>query len=445
MFIHMKTRLFLFLLLLRASWVQARQELPAYSLDRLVSEALSHNHSVQAKRMAEVKAAASYKETRAGQLPQLQAVTNYTYYPNLPVSLLPAEAVGAPFPGYLPAKLNTQYQSLVGLDASWAVFNQGMRTGTAIAKEGIALAVLDTRKEQENLVEQIHYLYYGLYVLDRQLEITQANLTNINQLIASSRIALEAGLIKQTELDKVAVNQANLTSAIRNLTTAKNQQLNTLKFFCAMSDTVALVLENPVFSLDEWQQEPEGQQTDMRIMTQRIRMAELERKAAMAGYFPVIQATAGANELIYGTSFRQSFGGEYSYGFQSIGLRLQWNLFDGLQKRHKLAKNRANMSQLKAQEALVISDVRLRQRNAIEKIEASLAGIRSQEANMVLARKVLEDTRLSNQAGLATITDVLLADNALKQSQNEYLVALSNYFVALVEWRKAKGTLLPAQ
>lgn len=59
-----------------------------------------------------------------------------------------------------------------------------------------------------------------------------------------------------------------------------------------------------------------------------------------------------------------------------------------------------------------------------------------------LAKKIYENTVLQNQQGVANITDLLLADNALRESQQNYLAALINLRRAELEYKRVTGNLV---
>jgi OMF family outer membrane factor len=49
---------------------------------------------------------------------------------------------------------------------------------------------------------------------------------------------------------------------------------------------------------------------------------------------------------------------------------------------------------------------------------------------------------LQNKQGMATITDLLLADNSLRESQQNYIVAMVNLRKAELEYKRVTGNLI---
>ena len=59
-----------------------------------------------------------------------------------------------------------------------------------------------------------------------------------------------------------------------------------------------------------------------------------------------------------------------------------------------------------------------------------------------LAKKIYNNTVLQNQQGMANITDLLLADNSLREAQQNYIVALINLRRAELEYKRVTGNLI---
>jgi OMF family outer membrane factor len=58
------------------------------------------------------------------------------------------------------------------------------------------------------------------------------------------------------------------------------------------------------------------------------------------------------------------------------------------------------------------------------------------------AKKIYTNTVLQNKQGLANITDLLLADNSLREAQQNYIVAMVNLRKAELEYKRVTGNLI---
>ena len=80
--------------------------------------------------------------------------------------------------------------------------------------------------------------------------------------------------------------------------------------------------------------------------------------------------------------------------------------------------------------------------NAQTQILSNQRSLSAAESSVKLADKVLQQTTLQLREGLANITDLLNAENALREAQTNYLGTLINLRSAQLEMDKAKGHLL---
>ena len=55
---------------------------------------------------------------------------------------------------------------------------------------------------------------------------------------------------------------------------------------------------------------------------------------------------------------------------------------------------------------------------------------------------ICNNTILQNKQGVANITDLLMADNALREAQQNYIVALVNLRKAELEYKRVTGNLI---
>ena len=74
-------------------------------------------------------------------------------------------------------------------------------------------------------------------------------------------------------------------------------------------------------------------------------------------------------------------------------------------------------------------------------IENNLVTIENQKENMRLASEILSNTKNNYLQGLASLTDLLDAENASLEAQNNYTRAVLNYKIAEVALIKSKGEL----
>ena len=79
--------------------------------------------------------------------------------------------------------------------------------------------------------------------------------------------------------------------------------------------------------------------------------------------------------------------------------------------------------------------------NAKKQLENSLITINNQKENAQLAQEVFNNTNNNYTQGLAALTDLLDAENAMVEAQNNYTNAILEYKLAEIQFIKSKGEL----
>jgi outer membrane protein TolC len=93
------------------------------------------------------------------------------------------------------------------------------------------------------------------------------------------------------------------------------------------------------------------------------------------------------------------------------------------------------------QEQLLREKYDLDLRNAEINIRTNRQVLGAQGANIRLAERLFGQTQTQLREGVATIADVLQAENSLREAQNNYLAALVKLRISELERLRAAGTL----
>ena len=133
--------------------------------------------------------------------------------------------------------------------------------------------------------------------------------------------------------------------------------------------------------------------------------------------------------------------GVYWADYSAITLGVNIPIFNGF-----ATKARVEMAQIELDKLDVsIKDTKLgldlSYQNAKSQIENSLLALENQKANVSLAETVTSNTKHNYQYGLANLTELLEAENALVEAKNNYSNAILEYKIAEIQYYKAKGEL----
>lgn len=385
-------------------------------------------------------------EVRAGALPQINGAGSVTYNPMLQKVALPGEIIGMPGETVMVA-MGQKWQSNATLQVDQQLFNQSLFTGLKAAKTTKEFYEVNKALSDEQLIERVANAYYEVYQTRLQMETIESNLTNTKKTRDVIKGLVDAGLGKKIDLDRITVAINNLEANKQIVENALSLRENALKFAVGMPISQEIILSDETFAVDASSALIEplalSGRTEVQLFEKQIELLELNKQAMRADYFPRLSFSGNLGYLGMGPSFPifSSNDNVKWSGFSGLGLNLTIPIFNG-----GATKSRINQANIQIKQAQVdLEDTKLglelSNENARSQIKNSLLMIDVNRENVELAKQVLTDTDNNYRNGLATLTELLDAENAYADAQNNYTTSLLNYKVAEIQLIKANGQL----
>ncbi|MDV6167462.1 TolC family protein [Flavobacterium sp. DG1-102-2] len=387
------------------------------------------------------------EEVRARALPTITANGSLTYNPILQQNAIDAGAFsGGPSMITLVA-LGQKWNSVAGLNLTQNLFDQSVFTGLKAAKTTREFYKINQQLTEEQVIERVANNYYQVYVQRQKLVVIDSNFVNTTKIRDIIKGQYDNGLAKKIDLDRMNVNLTNISTQRQTLINQVQLQENTLKFYMGMPIETPITLPKTDFQVTPV---AVNDAVDVTKHTQYLLLKKQEelnifnKKAKIAEYYPKLTLTAGYNYLGQGPTmpwFKKPADEVYWTDYSAIGLNLSVPIFNGFGTRAKVRQ--ADVDIRKTQEDIKDAKLSLDMayQNATIQIKNSLITINNQKENAKLAQEVLDDTQNNYQNGLATLTDLLDAENSYIEAQNNYTSALLDFKLAEIQLIKAKGEL----
>jgi outer membrane protein len=184
---------------------------------------------------------------------------------------------------------------------------------------------------------------------------------------------------------------------------------------------------------------------DLAAQADEIRAADQEARAAKAEYLPRIALSAtGAQTSIWPTTDYGQLGNA-SEPTWSVGLGIEWRLFDGGARKNELA-----IAQSKGRAAR--DEMREKQDQATREVWTAYIGFRTAMRKQQAAEALLESANASYSAsldaykyGVKNLIDVVTAEKQLAQARLSGVSARSELFLQAVNLEFVTGNLLRKQ
>ena len=386
-------------------------------------------------------------EAKAGALPKINGVANITYNPILQTTALDAGAFSGGPSNIQLITLGQKWNAGAGVQLSQALFNQQVFIGLKAAKSTKEFYQLNAQLTEEQIIERVSNAYFQVFTIQQKKETLESSYSSTEKARNIIKSLYDNGLAKKIDLDRTNVNLTNISTVLKQQQNAINQAENALKFYMGMpiENKIELVkadMEITPHLLDETVASDE--RSEVKILNKQKELLQYNKKAVEAAYYPIVNLNANYSWQGLGNKFPLTNGeknGVYWADYSAITLGVNIPIFNGF-----ATKARVEMAQIELDKLDVsIKDTKLSldlsYQNAKSQIENSLLALENQKANVSLAETVTSNTKHNYQYGLATLTELLEAENALVEAKNNYSNAILEYKIAEIQYYKAKGEL----
>lgn len=414
----------------------------AWTLQQCLDTAKVNNKNLQLGKNNLAIATEKHQEAKAGLLPKISANADYKYFTNMPYQLLPLSTFNAMAPQgqFKEAQFGVQHNINANLQFLMPLYNAQIYGAIEATKLAGEITNLQYQKSEEQVLFEVTTLYYNAQILQHQILFIDSNLSNAKKLLANMELLNQQLLAKVSDVNKVRLQVAQLTTQNENLTSKNKQILNALKLFMGLSLSQELAIDNNI---------------DFKQMANYKNASTIEQKLIETNAILIKNEIKTLNKTrflpnlnLYGTYGTNGFGYDkqpneflkfYPIGF--AGVQVSYPIFSGTTTQRKLNQKRIEQKNVALQLSFQVDQNNAQIENALMQRQVSQNTVKTIAQQVELAREIYHQTILMQKEGTANLTDVLLADNAIRESQQNYLNALVEYLKSDLELKRVSGNL----
>ncbi len=419
--------------------VQAQE---VWTLKQCIDTAQVYNKTLQINRNHISISEQREKEAKANLIPKVTANADYKYFMELPTQLMPMNALNpqAPEGQFRDIQFGVPHNINANVQLVMPLYNPqvyGAIENTKIANE---LTQLQFQKSEEQVLYDITTLYYNAQILKHQLDFLESNLINTQKLLKNMELLKEQLLARGTDVSKVKLQAEQLNTQRENIHNKYISILNALKL------NIGISLERNITVVSEIEQQTLTENNvenilNLKIIQTQNKLLNSELSTLNTSRFlPSLNLIASYGTTGFGyDKTPNDFLKFYPIGF--AGLQLTYPLFNGTVTQRKINQKKLEISNNELQAQLIGDKNKMETENALRQRTIAQQTVINSENQITLAQSIYEQTILQQKQGTATLTDVLLADNALREAQQNYLSAVIDYLKVNLELKKLAGTI----
>jgi outer membrane protein len=422
------------------------QEVKSLTLKDAIIYALENKADAKKAKLEVENSEYQIQEVRSRALPQISANGSLTYNPILQTNVIDGSAFGAPGTT-IQASFGQKWTSGAGVSLSQTIFDQSVFTGLRAAKTTREFYQINNQLTEEQVIERVANNYYSVYVQRERLILLDSNYVNTSKVRDIVKGQFDNGLAKKIDLDRIIVKMSNIDTERQQIKNQIELQENALKFYMGMPIETQIVIPQTEFEVtpEALTEAPNtANRTEYLILKKQEELLEFKKTAIKAEYYPTLSLVAGYNYIGQGPEvplFAKPANGVYWSDYSAIGLNLKVPIFTGFGTRSRVRQADISIRTLQEDIKDTQLSLDLEYKNAKTQIANNIITIGNQKENMRLAGDILKNTKNNYLQGLASLTDLLDAENASLEAQNNYTRAVLAYKIAEITLIKSKGEL----
>jgi outer membrane protein TolC len=422
------------------------QEKTSLSLKEAIKYALENKADAKKAKLKVENSEYQIQEIRSRALPQISANGSLTYNPILQTTVIDGAAFNAPGTT-IQAAFGQKWNSTAGLSLTQTLFDQAVFTGLRAARTTREFYQINDQLTEEQVIERVANNYYQVYVLRQKLALVESNLKTTTKVRDIVKGQFDNGLAKKIDLDRMTVNLSNINTQKQQIINSVQLQENALKFYIGMPIDAQIDIPQSEFEVTPAaiSEAPNAaSRSEYLLLKKQEELLVLQKKSVIAGYYPTLSLSASYNYIGQGPEvpwFAKPSNGVYWSDFSAIGLNLKVPIFTGFGTRAKVRQADVELRTIQEDIKDTQLSLDLDYKNAKTQIENSIITLQNQKENMRLADEILKNINNNYLQGLASLTDLLDAENASTEAQNNYTAAILDYKLAEIKLIKSKGEL----
>jgi len=440
MLVNIHKQEIILLLLLTVAAVRPAQS-QVWTLQQCIDTALVNNKNLQISRNSMEAGEQKHQEALANLIPKVNVNADYRYYASLPYQFMPLSAFGGPDGQFKEVQFGVPHNINANLQLTLSVYNPLVYGAIQSTKIGTEISELQVQKTTEQLFFEISNLYYNAQILKSQRAFIDSNITNTKKLLKNLQLLKEQLLAKGTDISKVQLQIDQLTNQGEITDNKYEQVINALKFTMGISGEQSMEVESLLLYPPENKEYKSTSTIDIRLSESQSRLLVSELRTLKNSRLPSLS--------LYGTYGTTGYGYDkqpdeflkfYPVGY--AGLQLTYPLFNGTITQRKIKQKKLEVRNSELQQSLIAEQTNMQIDNARQQRLVAQHSMETTRSQIALGQSVYGQTILQQAQGTAGLPDVLLADNALREAQQNYLMAVVEYLKADLELKKLTGNIL---
>ena len=422
--------------------VNAQERTLRLSLEKACQLAVDSNLQIVNARIEIQKNHFQELEAKSKLYPTVEGYSDFNYYYAIPRMMMPGEFFGQE--GEISVEIGTKFDWSSGFKASMSLVDLSKLTAIKLARSMKEIGNLSLEQKKEEILYQVHQLYYLSQSISEQIAYLNKNLSNTDKLLEILDSQIQNGVARKIDYSKVSVTKNNLLTQIDNLQKLKDQQNNMLKYILGLNRYEQVQLTDSLNGQPEISElgRPDfASHNDVKLIENELKTTQLNKQSVAREYIPTLAASSQFYYQGQQNKFNFFDGHDRFFHVGFVGLSLNVPIFDGFEKRNKIRQYNSEIEQLQNTRQNALNSLGKDYENALREYNNSLKAIRRQQENMKVAEDNYNISLDHYKQQMMLLSELILAENSLTEARLSYVDAVLQLNNAALELKKINGKL----
>jgi outer membrane protein TolC len=390
------------------------------------------------------------REIQSIGLPQVNATGGFTQYVQIPGSYVPNFTGQGP--DFLFIRFQQKYTSNLNIQASQLLYDGTYLLGLQAAKSFVEISRLMESKSETDLSFAVAKSYALCLNTSRNLELLDQNIYALKKTLEEVTEIYKAGFAEKLDVDRLSLSLSTLMMQRDKLLAGVEMTENVLKLTMGLDPSKPIVLAD---NLEQLNQElhialPTGNEVpkpnnrvEYQLLQQSLKMNYFDEKRYLVGYTPTLVGFMAHQRTTNRSQFNFLEGNlpiNNTWVPATLwGLNLNVPIFDGFRKQSQIRQVRINREKTLNDITSFEYAAGMEYLNARQAYLSSLKALEVQKKNIELAESIYQNVNTKFKEGVGSTIEILSAENELKSARVNYLGALYDLNISLMDLKKALG------
>ncbi|MGA1976308.1 MAG: TolC family protein [Bacteroidales bacterium] len=409
------------------------------SLKEAQDYALHNNKMVKSAKLTVESSQADVWTTISSGLPQVSANAVLTDNLKLGVFVLTMNGTTMVIKMGLPYNLPLTLQaSMPVFDAPYFVGIETVKLAKKLSESNLASTEIDTR-------QSVTSAYYLILVSEESLRILNENLTNLREILKSTKAMYASGTAEATDVDQMASNVTMVENSFSNLQSNIEINYDLLRFQLGVKPDTRIILTETLDDLVKEININNLLSSDFNaraniqydLVEKQEQMSALNLKAEKAKILPSLSgfyntATSGMGDKLSDMSW---------YPSEYVGVQLSVPIFASGQRYSSLRKAKINLEKARNNKEMVSDQLNMQEKQLRFELQNANMQYISQKGNVEVSKRVYSSMENKYRQGMASSLELTQADQLYLQAENNYISSLLNLLQTKLAFDKLLNNL----